>query len=699
MKNKVQVFFDSMCNSCQDKFKKVISVAKRNALKDLDDLQVFLCNVDKNRSIEDDNGLVPLAFIFCKKDSYVFFWKEDLYNGDGSIKLKLINNTIILAQATIERIKENTTNDKAVAVVKKEETHAIASKLINENNNSLKNHFSRQMLIMNRQHLLYMSKIRKLILILGLSFALILGAAGGVLGWYFTRLENKIGDSELPNIPWRINLNEHFANTQLGKISDNKGDTILVTAQNKNSLLQITDLLVKDITDDSATVYVKSSSNIYDYSSSVKVYFFAQLKTLETHTKKLNFSNTIIDKDSNENELLNIVKKGNQKLRKNEVIIENIHETFQNTNQIIIEADLVVKSGSEVYLPGESLKLYFSNSNRKMLSEVLTNFNLGDIKNIDSVTILKSVQRANENIDISQIEIPNNTINKVSATIKVKEESQDYIRSTEVIVYYRVFNPNIGVVDYEINQPNDQKFDGGVRVLQQISDDTILAGTYAGSLYRLNINGTIKNKIDDPNFKADDVRSILKLDSGNTLVATNGQLIYEIYPYGSVKNVVKNKQDIYSMTQLKDGSILGGSIDGNIYKINENGQFQEDLWTNNVGGFRSIIQLHDKRVVVIKTNGTVYFFDTNGNILDKVINQFFPGTVFSLIQLQDGTILVGTNERAIVHLNDDGTIKGKVQQPPEYPSRGATFYTLLQLKNQALFTGTNEAIIYKLKTE
>ncbi|AGM25017.1 hypothetical protein [Spiroplasma chrysopicola] len=148
MENKVQVFFDSMCNSCQYKFKKVISVAKKNALKDLDDLQVFLCTVDKNRSIEDDNGLVPLAFIFCKKDSYVFFWKEDLYNGDGSSKIKIVNDRLILSQAIIDRIKEHNANNNELIVVKKKQTQDITSKLISENNTSIVKHFNRQMAIM-----------------------------------------------------------------------------------------------------------------------------------------------------------------------------------------------------------------------------------------------------------------------------------------------------------------------------------------------------------------------------------------------------------------------------------------------------------------------------------------------------------------------------------------------------------------------
>ncbi|AGM25200.1 hypothetical protein [Spiroplasma chrysopicola] len=272
MENKVQHFFDSMCNSCQYKFKKVISVAKRNALKDLDDLQVFLCTVDKTRNIDEDNGIVPLAFIFCKNDSYAFFWKDNLYNGDGSSKLKIINDTIILAQATIERIKENTTNDKAVTVVKKEETRAIASKMIHQNNSSLKEHFSRQMLIMNRQQLLHMSKIRKMILILGLSFILVLGIVGGTLGWYFAG--NNTANQQFPNYTWRINLNENLINKELEAIDDNRVETILAATKEKNQDLVIEDLLVKNITRNEATIYVKSSSNIYEYNSFAKVSFF-----------------------------------------------------------------------------------------------------------------------------------------------------------------------------------------------------------------------------------------------------------------------------------------------------------------------------------------------------------------------------------------------------------------------------------------
>ncbi|AGM25030.1 hypothetical protein [Spiroplasma chrysopicola] len=156
MENKVKDFYDNMCNNCQKKFKKVISIAKKNVLKHLDDLELFLCHVDKTRNIDEDNGVVPLAFIFCKNDSYAFFWKDALYNGDGSSKVKVVNNTITLSQATIDRIKEGSMGKNQLVVVKKEETQAIATQILEKYNMDFEHKFNRKLASLTRQHFLHM---------------------------------------------------------------------------------------------------------------------------------------------------------------------------------------------------------------------------------------------------------------------------------------------------------------------------------------------------------------------------------------------------------------------------------------------------------------------------------------------------------------------------------------------------------------
>ncbi|AGM25026.1 ligand-binding sensor domain-containing protein [Spiroplasma chrysopicola] len=657
MENKVQRFFASMCNSCQYQFKKVISVVKKNVSKDLNDLELFLCHVDKNRSINEDNGVVPVAFIFCKNDSYVFFWKDAFYNGDGSSKIKVVNNTITLSQDTINLIKEGNKDKNQLAVVKKEQTQAIATKLIKENNVSIQHHFNRQMAIINRQNLLHMTKVKKMILSIGLVLILLLATLGGTLGWYFST-KNNVSNQQLPNYNWRINLAEHLKNSQLGGIVDNREETILTVAKDKNPDLKIEDLYLTNITETTATVIVKSSSNVYDYNSSVKVNYLADLKTLVTDVKKVNFPKTVIE--GTPEELLDIVQGAyeNGDLVRSDVVIGNLQPLGD-----VLQADLTVIKDSKIYLNNDVLKLYFSDSNRKLLSEVLTNVNIGDVINKDENTILNKIKDLNPAVNIKEIEVVSDSITSEQALIKVKMDSKDYIINDEKIkLYYRVFNPNIGTVKKEVS--NWSEIQGGrIQSLIYLNyNDTILVGATHG-LYLLYPNGTFNKKIVDDRIPDDfTVHSMLKQKNGNILVGTNNNNVYQLFPDGSFKGEVTNTFDVHSMVESSPGLILAATYDGKIYQLDSQGNnISQEPISEDLGAPKGMIKLSNGTVLLVTNadDGTIYKLYVNG-LKDHII-QNTVSSPSSLIELKDGTILLGSYiQNLIYQLNDDGTIKEKV---------------------------------------
>ncbi|AGM26225.1 hypothetical protein SSYRP_v1c06350 [Spiroplasma syrphidicola EA-1] len=709
MENKEKIFYDSMCNNCQEKFKKVITAAKKNPIKDLKDLKLFACYVDKERSIDNDNGLVPLAFIFCKKDSYVFFWKEDLYNGDGSPKIKIANDKLILSQTTIDRIKENKHKSNQLTVNNKEETYAIAQQLIKTNNLMMQRNFNQQMAILNR-HDFHLLKFKKMLLGIVLALILILATIGSVLGWYFTSLANKNVNGQAPIINWRINLNEHLKNPELGEIDDNREETILNAAKLQNPDLVIKELLIENITQTSAIISVKSWSYRYDLNSFINVYYYAKLKTLKTDVTINNFSN-LTNVPNDPQSLLTIVKRANLGLDTNDVTIENI----KTANQIV-SADLKVIEDNKVYVHNDQLKVYFSNTNKKLLWEVLTTTKLGDIKNNESTTILAKIEKLNPKLYVDEIGVDISSINSNQAKIKVNSNSRNYIISSETVtVDYRIFNPSIGTIKEKVEQPAGQSFDSSIRSLIQLKNETILAGTDAGSIYQLNSDGKIIKKVVDRKFDNKPVYSLVELSDGMILAGTEGQynniggVIYQLNSDGSIKErLIKNIEDgaVNAIEELKDGTILiGVSVKssvrsyGSIYQLRKSGQsFSVEKKVNKGidGGINSMKQLNNEKVL-IGTDfpyGSIYELDPNSFNKKLIVDQKFNNGRVSLLQLQDETVLAGVGGwsnyiSAIYQLNNNGTIKEKILENDYFIN-----ISMIQLKNKTILLSSKTSIYH-----
>ncbi|WP_368487050.1 hypothetical protein [Spiroplasma sp. DGKH1] len=151
----------------------------------------------KNRSVQLDQGVKPLAFIKCEKDSYVFLHNDNLYFKDGTLKLPIYNNKIILSAQTIKnmilQLEMQTAGLKPPSLVK------IPAPM-NKNNILQINQILEEL---NAHYSKKNNKLKSIIIILFLLIAFFLSGAGGILGWYFLNNSSII---EKPNNSFNPNI-------------------------------------------------------------------------------------------------------------------------------------------------------------------------------------------------------------------------------------------------------------------------------------------------------------------------------------------------------------------------------------------------------------------------------------------------------------------------------------------------------------
>ncbi|AGM26108.1 hypothetical protein SSYRP_v1c05180 [Spiroplasma syrphidicola EA-1] len=398
MKNKLDILYNRMCPACQKKFNDIINNIKHNSSKNIQNLDIFNCRIDPNRSIREDQGIRPVGIIRCPYDSYVFIWKDNLYDNFGLSKLPVINNTITLSRETIMQSKNS---------------------LIPSGNNQLSNQSQisaiKELQVKNNFYLVHISKMRKKIAIIFVLLILLLGASGGFITWYF--LTDQANSQN--NL---ILLSNDFTITNLTTISSNKPEVILQEAQKQNLELQIKELLVKDITEASAVVYPKPNSTVYKSNSTIKVTFKATKITLSTHLKKTTFTDDI--SKSNLDEILAIIASypENNQLKTAEL---KLTETKSGRNAESKFYNLTAKDANSQYLSDDTMQVSFEYIVKKELSTDLKVTNLEKINDKSDSTILENLKNKNKDLIMSEILIENITDTK--ATIKPIKDSQFYL--------------------------------------------------------------------------------------------------------------------------------------------------------------------------------------------------------------------------------------------------------------------------------
>jgi preprotein translocase subunit YajC len=216
-------------------------------------------------------------------------------------------------------------------------------------------------------------------------------------------------------------LTEDITDTKLGEIANNDADTILNAVKSKNSGLNIDEVEVKDIKDESATVAAKSGSTVY--TGSVNVTFTTTpVDTTKPLTEDITDTKLGEIANNDADTILNAVKSKNSGLNIDEVEVKDIKDE---------SATVAAKSGSTVYTG--SVNVTFTTTpvdTTKPLTEDITDTKLGEIANNDADTILNAVKSKNSGLNIDEVEVKD--IKDESATVAAKSGSTVYTGSVNV---------------------------------------------------------------------------------------------------------------------------------------------------------------------------------------------------------------------------------------------------------------------------
>jgi hypothetical protein len=218
-------------------------------------------------------------------------------------------------------------------------------------------------------------------------------------------------------------LTEDITDTKLGEIANNDADTILNAVKSKNSGLNIDEVEVKDIKDESATVAAKSGSTVY--TGSVNVTFTT---TPEVTTKPLtdDLTDTKLGdiKDKSESAIENALTDKNKNLNVSQITITDITDTGAKVNVI---------ENSTVYDAGGNVSVTFTlKSEAVELNTIITaeNSALGEINSPDEAGIKAGLTAKIPKLNQDEITIT--PVDDTSATIAAKDDSTVYSGSVEV---------------------------------------------------------------------------------------------------------------------------------------------------------------------------------------------------------------------------------------------------------------------------
>jgi preprotein translocase subunit YajC len=220
-------------------------------------------------------------------------------------------------------------------------------------------------------------------------------------------------------------LTEDITDTKLGEIANNDADTILNAVKSKNSGLNIDEVEVKDIKDESATVAAKSGSTVY--TGSVNVTFTTTpVDTTKPLTEDITDTKLGEIANNDADTILNAVKSKNSGLNIDEVEVKDIKDE---------SATVAAKSGSTVYTG--SVNVTFTTTpevTTKPLTDDLTDTKLGDIKDKSESAIENALTDKNKNLNVSQITITD--ITDTGAKVNVIENSTVYDAGGNVSVTF-----------------------------------------------------------------------------------------------------------------------------------------------------------------------------------------------------------------------------------------------------------------------
>ncbi|MGL5268237.1 MAG: hypothetical protein ACRC8P_00485, partial [Spiroplasma sp.] len=232
------------------------------------------------------------------------------------------------------------------------------------------------------------------------------------------------------NMPF---LSSIIMNLNLGEISDNSPSAILEELQVLNPGVEIFQLSVQNITENSATISPFPNSLLYQ--GQITVTFFIQKKRLFLH--KIIKNTKLVVPNFKEVTILERLRELNPEIDITQLVVKKVI----NTKYAII---IPIKNSS-IYRGELMIRLSFSVANS--LTSNIVNTNLGRIPDNNTQTILDYLQRYNTNINVNDIYIE--AVNTNSATISALPSSLIYYGRT--VIYFNlatindvIMNSNLG---------------------------------------------------------------------------------------------------------------------------------------------------------------------------------------------------------------------------------------------------------------
>ncbi|AGM25199.1 ligand-binding sensor domain-containing protein [Spiroplasma chrysopicola] len=423
-----------------------------------------------------------------------------------------------------------------------------------------------------------------------------------------------------------------------------------------------------------------------------KLVFFAKRITLATDVLKTNFPVSL--DIANEDEIKKEVKAKNGALLEEYVKVKNIVSDGQ-----FVTADLVSweNNGNSFYLENDSLPLYFSKTGKKLLSEVITENNIGDIKINNSDNILAAVQTKNLDVIKEEIIVVENSITDRQAVLKVKENSEKYIANTEVTVQYRIFNPNVGTykrVAEGIGNKETAMIETTEGLIMAASDTT---------LYQLDSDANNIRKVELNRKLEGGIRSLIQTREGPIFLGTSKGVIYYLDKDGNIKEQLTQSEEINGgitfMSQLSTGTILLITTTGYIYQLRPDGKKITEISRLPDEGSYSYASLVESKIgdmVLVQSGAGIYQLHIDGTFIKKVVNGL--RSLLHITKLKNGIILgfvnVTNGNPKVFQIDMYGNAIAEVPKPNLW----SAVYTSVVTTKGRLFVGTWGGIIFELNT-
>ncbi|WP_338969330.1 hypothetical protein [Spiroplasma endosymbiont of Labia minor] len=325
---------------------------------------------------------------------------------------------------------------------------------------------------------------------------------------------------------------------------------------------------------------------------------------------------------------------------------------------------------------------------------------------------------------------PGDTLNSGKIKISATKEHPEFTNEVEITIKIL---PAVGTLDHSVGNGTgiieNETFDSGVYSMIQLSNGIILAGTNAGSMYKLTDEGKIDTSIGNGGIienKLGSVNYLFQHSNGLILASFGGNIICKLTDNGKLDTSVGDGTGIVQsfdsagnvqwLQELSNGKILAGLDNDKIYQLTNEGKIDTSvgdgtgiLYDNIVTKESSISKLSNGKIF-LSSDKIIYQLNEDGSIDTSVgggtgkIDEEFTSTISSIIQLSNGVIILLATNGSIYKLTDEGKIDKSINNGSGILENGTLkkylYAHCIQLSNGFILQGAGINIergsIYKL---